>query len=320
MLLKTTTFTLLTCCSCLSFAQDFTNFQQPFSRYEVAPDSCIRIEHTSGSLIFIEADAIITDSKKVDILYREYLTPLDMLAHGIRMHMLIGEDRLQLESSGMFEIYAMDGTDTLLFDPNKRMEVRLNGTTIPNPGTEGYQYDPTNQIWENYTSRIDNRGVVEDDNLWGSSLAQEEQIVMDTDDTFGESFLVDTVRRNVFQGMEINDFGMYNYDRIIEGEEYVYITAQFVSNKKGLNSEIYVVYDNINSVFYFPDYTWSDQFFLIKGKSYKLFTIASDGKILKLGDPPDLTPLKGQPYTFVLDSQSEIPKDRATFTKLTGIQ
>ena len=319
MQLKTTIFALLACCSCLSYAQDLKKFQEPFSHYSVNPDSCIRIEHASGSLVFIEADAIITDKKKVDIIYREYLTPLDMLAYGIQMTMRLGDERFQLESSGMFEIYALGGTDTLRFDSNKRMEVRLNGPTELKQGTEGYKYDPTNQHWESFTNRIINRAVVEDDDLWGSSLAQEEQVVMDGDDPFGvEEYAEDTVRRNVFQGMEISDFGLYNYDRLIEGEEYVYIKPQFVSNNKALNSQVYVVYDDINSVFYFPAYTWVEEFFLIKGKSYKLFTIASDGKVLKLGDPPTL--VQGEAYTLSLDAQSEIPKDRAAFTRVTGIK
>jgi hypothetical protein len=118
--------------------------------------------------------------------------------------------------------------------------------------------------------------------------------------------------------MEINDFGFYNYDRLIEGEEYVYIKPQFVSNKKALDSQIYVVYDDINSVFYFPQSTWGEDFFLIKGKSYRLFTIAADGQVLKLGEPPTL--VQGEAYTFSLDAQSEIPKDREAFTRLTGIK
>jgi hypothetical protein len=311
---------LMMCLPLLMSAQQMTNFQKPFSRYSVKPDSCIRIEHTSGSLIFIEANAIITDNMVVDVLYREYLTPLDMIVHGISMNVNIGGKRLPLESTGMFEIYAVSGTDTLRFNPDKRMEVRLAGQKAL-PGVEGYKYDMENGDWDSYTSRIDNIGVQEDDELWGNSIVEDEVMVENFDEPFGVAYVEDAVREQAFQSMEIDDFGFYNYDRIIEGLEYVFMKPSFITaNKKDIKSTIYVVYNDINSVFYFDYYTWVDSFFLVKGKDYKLFTIAENGQVFRLDSFPDLSLVKDTSMTFSLNLQKEIPTSRESLSTLTGIQ
>ena len=302
----------------IASAQSLSKYQKPFSRYTVNPDSCIRIEHTSGSLIFIESKAIVSDAKKVDILYREFLTPLDMLVHGIQMHVDIAGERFPLESTGMFELYALDGSDTLKFNPEKRMEVRLNGPKEIKPGVEGYKYNRKDPHWESYTSMISNRAIGDDSDLWGSSIV-DEQVEVLNEDAF--SAYVDTVQQKVFQSMEIDDFGFYNYDRIIEGLEYVYIQPNFVAtNKKEIKSTIYVVYNEINSVFYFSEYNWAEAFFLIKDEPYKMFTIAENGQVLKLESFPDITNVEDSPVSFALKAQKEIPTDNQSLAKLTGIQ
>jgi hypothetical protein len=300
-------------------AQDWSKFQKPFSEYTVNPDSCIRIEHTSGSLIFIESKAIQTSKKVVKVVYREFLTPLDMIAHGINMTTTIAGKRFALESSGMFEIYALDGPDTLRFDPEKRMEVRLAGKKAL-PGTEGFKYDPQRNDWDNFTNLIESREVTEDDNLWGSSIVQEEMMVENMDDPFSSMIKADTVMEQVFQAMEIDEFGMYNYDRIIEGLDYIYLKPSFVTGTKALNTTIYVVYDDINSVFYFPESTWENDFFLIQGKAYKMFTFSSSGQVYLLNTYPDVQTLRGSVWTFNLVEKKEKPSDRASLSALIGVQ
>lgn len=303
--------------------QPFDSFQTSFSVYPVNPDSCIRIDHPSGSIIFIEAGGIPSGKGPVAVHYREHLTPLDMLIHGIPMHAQLGDQKLQLESSGMFEIYAISEGDTLAFNPSKRMEVRLNNPLPRRPGTEGYKFDPSLDAWGSYTSRINRSEITDDSNLWGNSpFSNQLEQVEDGFDSFGGfASAEDGVTQKVFQSMEIDDFGFYNYDRMIEGLEYVYLKPNFRSQDDAeITSTIYVVYDDINSVFYFPEYTWEEEFFLIPNKDFKLFSLTEKGAIAKLMTVPDVKSLGGKAHEFKLEVQSARPETKYDVAQITGIQ
>lgn len=316
----------LTCCLgwyAFASSQPFKSLQQPFTSYTVNPDSCIMIQHTSGSLIFIESEGIVSDQSLVQLMYREFSSPLDMLVHGVRMHTQFGGDPFQLESTGMFEIYALDGEDTLAFDQEKRMQVRLNNDPKGKRGIEGYQYDEEKEYWKSYTNRVGNAAIREDDALWGSGPISGVESVEWVEDDSGFGFSSETFEpyQQVFQTMEIDDFGLYNYDRLIDGLEYVYLKPKFVTQMdQEINATVYVVYDDINSVFYFPSYTWDHSFFLVRGKSYQLFTIEQDGSIARLEEFPELKTIQNRSHTFTLQRQAEVPKDRNALAQLTGIQ
>lgn len=312
----------LSCLSLLSQGQQpIKALVTPFTSYAVNPDSCIRIDHPSGSIIFIEAGGIISSKPQVTIHYREFSSPLDMLINGVQMHMQLGDQSIQLESSGMFEIYALDGQDTLSFDATKTMEVWLNSPIRAKRGTEGYRYANASEGWRGYTSIIGRSAIEEDTERWGSS-AIDNGGFDEFDggfDAFGTSN--DEVTERVFQSMNLTDFGMFNYDRMIEGVEYRYLQPQFVTeSKQSITSTIYVVYDNINSIFYFPPYTWKEQFFLIPDQSYQLFTIMSDGLVARVKDFPNLPEQTMDEASFILVPSSDVPTTKQELANQTGLQ
>lgn len=304
--------------SSLLFSQ---KFQNTFSKYEINIDSCSRIEHASGSLIFIENNAFDTENETVFIHYREMRTPLEMIMNNLQMHVEIAGQKFPLESLGMFEIYALDGEDTLDLVQGKRMEVRMNiDPEIKSYGVEGFQYDHTGNHWTPYTNQVGRIGIMDDDELWGSSSVSNEEISEIEEFSFGGGFSSeDPYVENAFIATGISDFGLFNYDRILEGLDYVSIKPRFSINKATpVSSTIYVVYDNINTVFYFPEDTWEEDFFLIKGQSYKLFTFPEKENVSFLSDFPDL--VKDAEVLFNLEESVEIPDNKEELSRIVGIR
>jgi hypothetical protein len=290
--------------------------QLPFERYKVPP-TCNQITTNSGSNIFIEDGALIAKNDSVEIIYREFTTTVDMILHQINMHTSFGTDHLQLESSGMFEIYVLDGEDTLMLQPGKRINVQMAINELMPRNTQGYRYNQQTKSWDLYRPEVRDLSFRDDNELWGSSEVNNEEIGFEEGFDFDGGFGVnDPVRQEIFQSMEIADFGLFNYDKILGGVEYQYLSAGFSSDKKEkIESTIYVVYEGINSVFYFPKYTW-DKFFLIKGKAYKLFTIVDENQVLVLESYPDLASLPAGKIQFVLKKRPSEDDTRTTLTQL----
>ncbi|MEL7004209.1 MAG: hypothetical protein AAFN93_15930 [Bacteroidota bacterium] len=314
-----------------SVAQLFQKqLENPFSKYSVSTKTCTKLIHSTGSIIFIPDHAFGLGKgagiDSVDIFYREIRTPLEMIAHDIPMTFNVMNKRYHLESSGMFEIWAMYGADTIGIHEDRSIEVRL--AVAPQDldiRTEGYSLKRGADNWESYTSRLGFNSIVDDDDLWGSNPVDEEEIIEEDiffEDEEGTAWVASNSGRNVaFQAMEIFDFGFYNYDRIIEDQIYVKIEATFVDeNAEAIKSPVYIVYDEINSVFEYPAYTWEDQFSLIKNMPYKLFSVDNDGKIMILKDFPNLNSAHNQSYTFELKTNEKVPNTKQELASITGLR
>lgn len=299
--------------------------ETPFTKYRVSSTVCSKVVHSSGSMIFIPDNAFdlsntnATDS--LDLYYREIRTPSGMVSHKIPMHFNLLGKKLYLESNGMFEIWCKNGEDTINIHEDRSVEVRF--AVKPKEldiRMEGFQLNEEGQ-WESYTSRLGLSAVTDKDNdLWGSPTVQsDEDIYLEDED--GEYWKQDSIRRVAFQAMEIFDFGLYNYDRIIENEVYVKVSPQFINEKlEPLISTVFIVYDDLNSVFEYPQYTWADDFSIIKGKSYKLFALSEKGSVSNLKEYPDLNTIEGQQHTFKLYSQDKAPASSDELATLTGIK
>ena len=309
-----------------SFAQEILkDFETPFSAYPVKAGACADIMHTSGSEIFIEEGSIPAGLDSVIIYYREMHTPMDMIVHDIRMYTWLGE-KIYLESSGMFEIYALAGNDTIEMAPGKTIEVRMATTPQKaDPMVEGYIYNQTQQHWENYTNQINILKIDEDNHLWGSPPVKNNQAVnnggnpQETEDTWAGSVDFSIQSPQVLQTMSINQFGLFNFDKMLGGFNYVYLQPSFVvDSNEAISSTIYLVYKNINSVFYFPANS-NDEFFIIKNQPYMLFTISDEGNVLLLKNYPKLSNTTNQKVTFELQDMGKA-KTRRELSKLIGLQ
>jgi hypothetical protein len=300
-------------------------FETVFTKYTVSTKSCTRIVHFSGSLIFIPENAFALDPKNavdsVDIYYREVRTPLDMIVHGIPMVFSLAGQQVYLESNGMFEIWGKSKEDTIAVHEDKSIEVRLAMEEgHMDRQMEGYRFDPEKNMWDSYSNRLRNNRIDNtDDDLWGSAS---EQTDADWEEDDSQWMQEDSIRRVAFQAMEIFDFGLYNYDKIIDDQTFVHVQASFIdkASHQALQATVYIVYDDINSVFYFPPYTWEKDFSIIQGKSYKLFSIDTTGQVSRLRDLPVLQEIQNQAFTFELDRADDQPTNKEELATLTGLQ
>lgn len=306
-------------------------FETEFTKYTVSAKNCTKIVHFSGSLIFIPEDAFVLNSQNqvdsIDIYYREILTPLDMLVHNIPMTFNLTGKQFYLESNGMFEIWGKQEDDTISVHEDKSIEVRLAIKEHQvDVQMEGFRFDTTNNQWVSYTNQLRNASVDNnDDDLWGSSpvqlnaLQEEDEMWEEEDSEWAQT---DSIRRVAFQAMEIYEFGLYNYDKIIDDETFISISAGFVdkTSQKPLTSTVYIVYNEINSVFYYPSSTWIDDFSIIQNRSYKLFSIDKEGNIFRLHNFPDLKDIQNNTYTFQLEAENKIPENKQELSKIIRLR
>jgi hypothetical protein len=302
-----------------------SDFETAFTKYTVSAKACTRIVHFSGSLIFIPENAFALSPKdavdSVDIYYREIRSPLDMIVHDIPMVFSLAGRQVHLESNGMFEIWGKSKDDTLAVHEDKSIEVRLAMSEVQSDRRmEGYRFDASKRSWTSYTNRLTNNRIDHtDDDLWGSSPVQNEEVWEEDDSEWAQE---DSIRRVAFQAMEIFDFGLYNYDKIIDDEIFVSVRADFIykANQKALQATVYIVYDDINSVFYFPPDTWAKGFSIIQDNSYKLFSIDKEGRVARLRDFPLLKEIQDQAFTFQLEGDGAQPENKQELAKLTGLR
>lgn len=300
-------------------------FEIKFTKYTVSTKSCTKIVHITGSLIFIPEDAFALDPRNVvdslDIYYREIRTPLDMIIQGIPMICYVAGKPFYLESNGMFEIWAKLKSDTINIHEDKSIEVRLAMQPAEvDYRMEGFKFDNNSNQWKSYTNRLNNSTVYNtDDDLWGSAPIQNDQFIEEEVDP--EWARQDSIRKVAFQAMEIFDFGLYNYDKIIDNETFISLKASFVNtDNKMLSSTIFIVYEEINSVFQYPPYNWENDFSIIENKSYSMFTIDKEGRISSLNNFPVLKEISGKEYEFKLETEEAAPESRQELAHLTGLR
>lgn len=308
-----------------------SDLQAPFSKYKVSTTECSKIMHHSGSFIYIPSKAFDVDVSKVDhvtILYREVRTPTQMLIHDINMTTQLMGKTFYLESNGMFEIYCFNGEDTVQVHEDRSIVVRLAIASNEMDVTmEGFHYDDKNNRWDSYTNRIESLFLNEsDDDLWGSGIVQDNsENVQMMEPGWDDEWVVDpawarqdSLRKLAFQTMEIFDFGLYNYDKIINGEEFVPYVPVFVDQDNSpIKTDVYVIYEGLNTVIYFSEYNWAQDFALIKDRKYNMFTVDADGVIFKLSKYPILTSA-GSTLTFMLEKKAGLPKSADELSNLIG--
>ena len=302
-------------------------FKTPFTNYKVDNSTCTMITHPTGSKIFIQENAFGDGNQKIEIRYREFTSPLDMLVNEIPMTTTENGKTYQLASGGMFEIKAFNGDKELELLKDKKIEVQL---AIANPSKKmnkmkAFKMPDSFDGWNIQSYEVKNHSVGNDDQLWGSSSIsnfEEENEPLEGDwDDWGAEFdeewrKQDSIRKVAFQAMEIDQMGFYNYDYKIEDVDFVSVVAHFSINQKATENTIYVVYDDLNTVFYYPKFTWRNDFKIIRGKSYKMFSIDKNGQIAYLNVKPNLNEIKDRSYTFNLVEEQKVPQSKEELASL----
>lgn len=131
---------------------------------------------------------------------------------------------------------------------------------------------------------------------------------------------------DVYRSFEINQFGIYNYDRFMKDANKVSIIANFVfdekiNNKLNTIDMVYCLPDNEKTVIKYPSYDWN-KVSLIPGISMKFIAVLPDNKVAIFDNDSyldiNITALKeleAPSYTFhmqTLDKKIETADDLRT--------
>lgn len=125
----------------------------PSNSFVVNTEMDSTIVHTTGSIISIPSGAFVDEDGKdvkgkVEIHYREFHDPIDIMLSGIPMNYDSAGITYQLESAGMFEITATQDGKPLTLKPNKSLTVNMISHTNNATDYNIYNLDTVKQTWE----------------------------------------------------------------------------------------------------------------------------------------------------------------------------
>ncbi len=319
-----------------------------FTTFNATPHDCNALQFKSGSRIYVPENAFVYSNGKlctepVQIKYREIHTTLDMVMHNTSMKFKDASGKIvNLESGGMFEIYAFSNGEELKLAKDKTIQVRF-ASQNEIEGLEGYFFNTSTNLWEKLSDPVINIGIQTNngntDDLWGSgppvSFEQDEFSEWDVDDWCddcdsewdewgGWGDFVES-QPEIFKAMNIEEMGLYNYDRILEEEDRIPIMANF--KIKGMPSDlnkIYVAYEGINSVLYFYKEEWKDKFALLPRSDYKIFAVDKEGRVAVFSEEDkaklNIALLNGKSHTFELELDPTIPTSKQEMASITGLK
>ncbi len=310
------------------------SFDIPYEKFSFSASACKTFVSTHGSIICVPEGTLFQNGKsykgQVLLYYRELHTPLDMLVSGIKMKTTDGK---HLNSYGMFELFATDKQgNPLEIAPGKEIKVRFASRYKQPANLRLYKYDASREVWENsdlpfQAEKPSPLEGVKYEDLYVKYTAQDEDNWDDDDDAWDddawegvnwENEEYEEFATQVFYTLGIDKFGLYNYDKPIEGENQIPLIASFLFKNpdfKNSQTKIIVVYIDLNTVYYFYPYEWKD-FFLLKNRDYNIFAI-SKGKRLDIFNEkiPNLEALKGKEYDFKMKMLAQNVSNLKTLKK-----
>jgi hypothetical protein len=285
-----------------------------FEVFELSSERCGKLLACSGTRICVPPQALQTEDGKplnglYTIKYREIRTPTEVILAGIPLQFNRQGVEFQLETLGMFEIIAEQNGKALALKKGQSITVKIPARRRRRDFSL-FSFDATEKTWKalgpiNY-ERIDSLTVEAtdfgDDYPAFSAAMEADREDEEEANTLSLSDLSsleteDTVERNLFRRVELSSLGLYNFDRLVSTQNRVHFRAdfKFENQQPPAGTTIYVVYDEINSVFHF---------YLLPDRSPRIFALYPDGRIaifpiakaLKL----PLNKLEGGSYTFEL--------------------
>ena len=330
-LLTSFTFLML---SSITSAQ-IKDMDVPYTEFSYNNNSCSGYQSATGSLIFIPADAFLTEDGnickgKITVKYRELHTRGDMLVSGINMILFKEGKRKMLESAGMFELYGECNGNTVRLNPGKTIQVRMK-CLRELKNLKVYKYDQQNKFWTDTDIPIIDFSFRKNDNnqenlkLWGSNSVGnstratnlESDVNLDWDSIRIASLnnIFGSLPEGYFKGINIKETGLYNYDAVIKDENAVSILANFIlSTGEKIDEKIYVSYNKKNMLICYYPTDMKENFVLLPEKETKIFCLFKDGStaMIKEGELEkiNLEHLRGKEFTFIMEKQPAKPKDK----------
>ncbi len=299
--------------------------ETPFTIFELQ-SGCNVFKHSSGSMIIVPENAFHCNNKVV-LKYREFRDPYDMVAHDIPMHYKSNNNIYQLESGGMFELRAeCEGKEIDLL-PNKHIQIRYHcDKHLDNLSV--YRLDESDNSWLKYSSEILEMSFNSNENsstrsdLWGNEAPLDSVLQVDAS---GEPIFNDFEQplyvlrsqhpyiKGIFKGMNISKLGIYNYDVIINEAGVIPVIAKAqVSGKEDLSiKKLIIIYDNLNTVYYYFPSDFNENFVVWPNTSAHAFVILENGYIATFPENKfksvKWSEYKNKTYNFIMDYNSIKP-------------
>ncbi|MDQ3100958.1 MAG: OmpA family protein, partial [Bacteroidota bacterium] len=125
---------------------------KPREVHSVNASSPIEVRMSDGTLLRIPAGSLVDHeghpvTGNVDLTYRSFLEPWEVIASGIPMHFNNGGDIAHFETAGMYEIYASRNGEQLKLKEGAEMILESEGPPVSTDYT-GYSLNETTGEWE----------------------------------------------------------------------------------------------------------------------------------------------------------------------------
>ncbi len=106
-----------------------------------------------GTRIRITANAMVhADGRPVtgpvDISYRSFMEPYEIIASGIPMHVQTAEGTQHFETAGMYEVYASQNGQPVQLKSGERIQLERPMDASPDESYTGWELDPASGAWE----------------------------------------------------------------------------------------------------------------------------------------------------------------------------
>lgn len=131
----------------------FPAADKPREHFSPNADAPIDLTAADGTRILIPANALVDDEGRpltgaVDITFRSFLEPYEILASGIPMHVHTDAGEEHLETAGMYEIYASQRGKQVQLAPGERITVLAANNAAADSAYTGWVLDPSSGTWQ----------------------------------------------------------------------------------------------------------------------------------------------------------------------------
>lgn len=260
-------------CAANLFSQQ--DLSTKFSSFNYKPKQCNSFVYQTGSIIVIPEEAFVTEQGiacegDIVVRYREIHHPSQMIANNLNMATVDAKGkRKMLESAGMFEIEAicLASNKKLNLKKGKKIDVYFKSFN-PVADVVLWQYSYKNRLWNRKKQPVTDLAankVANDAEEWGGERipVQQQGGFYDGDEVYMtpeqyKKYLAemkelerrDSLRKEVFKSIQIDEMGLFNCDRIISEDESIPLIALFDTPSETKIEKIYIVYRGLNSVIY----------------------------------------------------------------------
>lgn len=126
---------------------------KPRELHRVDASKAIEAHMSDGTIVRIQAGAIVNTNGEpvqgaVDLTYRSFLDPWDVVASGIPMHLGMNADARHFETAGMYEVYASQNGEPVRIREGCEITLETKGPTVDDRYA-AYTLNETTGQWEN---------------------------------------------------------------------------------------------------------------------------------------------------------------------------